>query len=849
MARLRWLLPALLLVLLFAETGISEKLSSKQISELGKRSTALVEIGGQRKSSGSAFCVDETGLFLTNAHVVKDVGKGKTVRLVVEPGEKAQQILTAEVVMRNEESDLALLKIREKAKIPAFELGVSSELFETMPVYAFGFPFGRILSFEESKFPAISVNSGRITSLRKKDGELELVQIDAELNPGNSGGPVLNESGQVIGIVQSGLRGTGVNFAIPVDKAREFLSQIFIFFETPQVSAKDAAKPVKMEVTAVDFLKKSNEIITVELTLEPYGRPKTSYKMKGDGKTFRVEAPLIPQQKEPERLRARAVYKDGDLRGFLTATTFQVKIKDEKKEEDGNAKEKTIEIPLAEVAEIKGGKKPQIILRKDRESHEIDPGTKIVLNAGPHKIELDLTKVESISVSPPTGPPANVSYVIIARRGKEEVARSEGTIGIRGRSTASTVNGESVSIGRVEFEGDKLVKKCPEALSDIVDGGGGRYLICHFPKIRKLGIFDVEKLEFVKHLSVNDANVKFAAGRDKLIVALPTSGVMQRWDLKTFEKEVTVAIPFTGRLTAMSMGSNSDGPLLVCTEGRIPESESGWALMDIAKMKLIKMKIPVSGQRQVRASADGTVFGYYGSAGSLVIEGGTAHSYRANGSGGLPGPKGRYVYATGYVYTKDLRPLRQSQNERFIPARHGEYYLGITNTSGGNKTAQVRLYIAPGDRQLVTLAGLDITSEYFRISNDFTLDKRIWCLPMAKLLITIPNTNDRFVIHKFDPEEALEKSGIDYLFVHSQPPVTAAAGDVFFYQIMVKSKKGGVTFKLEGAPEEMAISSDGLVTWTIPRDIEEEKTFIIVNISDAAGQEVYHNFEIKIIKP
>jgi hypothetical protein len=93
----------------------------------------------------------------------------------------------------------------------------------------------------------------------------------------------------------------------------------------------------------------------------------------------------------------------------------------------------------------------------------------------------------------------------------------------------------------------------------------------------------------VKYLSVNDADAKFAAGRDKLIVALPTSGVIQRWDLKTFEKDVTVAIPFAGRLTAICMGSNSDGPLLVCTEGNIPESESGWALMDIAKMKLIKM--------------------------------------------------------------------------------------------------------------------------------------------------------------------------------------------------------------------------------------------------------------------
>src|SRR6185369_9529242 len=93
---------------------------------------------------------------------------------------------------------------------PALELGEAASLTETLPIVAFGYPFGSDLALGKSEYPNISVSTGRITSLRKEDGNIQRIQIDASLNPGNSGGPLVNSAGQTLGVVESGIVGTAV---------------------------------------------------------------------------------------------------------------------------------------------------------------------------------------------------------------------------------------------------------------------------------------------------------------------------------------------------------------------------------------------------------------------------------------------------------------------------------------------------------------------------------------------------------------------------------------------------------------------------------------------------------------
>src|SRR5262249_57896922 len=126
-------------------------------------------------------------------------------------------------------------------------------------------------------------------------------------------------------------------------------------------------------------------------------------------------------------------------------------------------------------------------------------------------------------------------------------------------------------------------------------------------------------------------------------------------------------------------------------------------------------------------------------------------------------------------------------------------------------------------------------------------DRRVHFIPDAKLLVTIPDTKDKLVLHRFDLDAALDKAGIDYLFVTSRPPALAGKGIEYRYQIAVKSKKGGVKYKLDAAPKGMSVSPAGLVRWSVPADLDDKDVDVILSVTDASGQEALHTFKIGIL--
>ncbi len=192
---------ALFVALVLAGSPASMAQHKPEVIERGKKATAFVEVAVADGSvSGSAFCIDRSGLFVTNAHVVAGAVEGKGgVRLVLEIGLKSQRSLRAKVLRADDDLDLALLKVDANDGMTPLELGKDAGLAETAPVVTFGFPFGRNLTVRNEPYPDISVTPSRITALRRKEGRLEGVQFDGQLNPGNSGGAVLDESGRVIG--------------------------------------------------------------------------------------------------------------------------------------------------------------------------------------------------------------------------------------------------------------------------------------------------------------------------------------------------------------------------------------------------------------------------------------------------------------------------------------------------------------------------------------------------------------------------------------------------------------------------------------------------------------------------
>ena len=421
------------------------------------------------------------------------------------------------------------------------------------------------------------------------------------------------------------------------------------------------------------------------------------------------------------------------------------------------------------------------------------------------------------------------------------------------------------------LEKDRVVRPLPSVVGDLAVGGAGRYLILHLPAQRKLAVFDANEGKVTRYLSVAADNVKFAAGLDKLMVALPDNNLIQRWDLRTGEREVSAPLPFAGVVKALAMGSASQGPLLV--HWAVGTGALDRAPVDFLDIQTLK-PLPIQGNAgrghcyrdfmHFRASAAGTVFGVWCTShspqgiGALVFEGRTLHSYYEHNSAlfVIPGPDGRVLHTGAGLYTNQVKRLEANATERCVPAHHGGYHLrfrpgdplaGRFGRPQGQPVPQgVTLYMAGNDRPLLTVPDVEVPSGNDHWArNDFTSDKRLHLIPAAKLLVTIPETNDKLVLHRFDLDAALDKAGIDFLFVTSQPPPRAKRGDWFNYRIAVKSKKGGVKYKLETGPDGMHVSDAGLVRWKVPA-AEPAEADVIIGISDRSGQEVFHTFKVRL---
>src|SRR5579859_6395947 len=117
-----------------------ERPSREQIARQAKAATAFVQHGF---TSGSGFCVHPSGWFVTNEHVVQGRGlPNQQTKLVLDAGLPTQQVLTAKVVRRDKQLDLALLKVEGTKPFPALALGSDKELGELAELIALGFPFG-----------------------------------------------------------------------------------------------------------------------------------------------------------------------------------------------------------------------------------------------------------------------------------------------------------------------------------------------------------------------------------------------------------------------------------------------------------------------------------------------------------------------------------------------------------------------------------------------------------------------------------------------------------------------------------------------------------------------------------
>jgi S1-C subfamily serine protease len=189
------------------------------VVRLSVRSAA--EQDGNRGGSGSGVIVAPDGLILTNSHVAGNKSAGSASRIEVTTADG--QELRARLVGNDPDTDLALIRVDEAVTLPAALLGDSKRLKRGQLVIAIGNPLG----FESTVTTGVVSALGR--SLRSRTGRLidDVIQTDAALNPGNSGGPLVSSRGEVVGINTAVIMGAqGICFAVAANTASFVLGEL-----------------------------------------------------------------------------------------------------------------------------------------------------------------------------------------------------------------------------------------------------------------------------------------------------------------------------------------------------------------------------------------------------------------------------------------------------------------------------------------------------------------------------------------------------------------------------------------------------------------------------------------------
>lgn len=194
------------------------------------------EAGSQVNGMGTGTIIDERGYIVTNYHVIEGVSR---IRVTL-----ADETTTvAQLVARDPRTDLAVIKISEDAPLPVISIGTSEDLMPGETVVAVGNAYG----YEHTVTQGIVSALHRSVQVSDYQSYKDLIQTDASINPGSSGGPLLNIDGEMIGMnVAVRVGAQGIGFAIPVNEVVEVAAALM---GEGQVSGVTHGATLKTEYT------------------------------------------------------------------------------------------------------------------------------------------------------------------------------------------------------------------------------------------------------------------------------------------------------------------------------------------------------------------------------------------------------------------------------------------------------------------------------------------------------------------------------------------------------------------------------------------------------------------------
>jgi S1-C subfamily serine protease len=819
-------------------------LSADELNKRGMAAAAVVPTKvALPRSFTSAFCIHSSGLYLTCDHFIRLRNPDDPITLVRNPGQKDQVVLPARIVRRDPDLNLALLAVEGQKDIPALPLAAADALAELIEVHTFG-PVHqqqqfKPLDLDKIDIPRIVGANGFVSALERKNGSLERLQIDGTFAGSQLGGPLLDRSGRVVGVLSTirviGPEKTTHYYAIPVGHLERFLA-LPEPVVAPKLTMANMHKPALFQVKST-LLTDRAKPPELELILFPGRDNERKAPMKLVDGVYRASAVPVPPPNSALSLRATIYFAGSQVKGLAGDASFKIGAK---------------ELKLSEVHRLQRAPKSEAVLRDGTVVAGAITGLKsISLQVGARLVDFDVTQAREIRAERESVV-ASVPYAVVALTGGKELSRHNGNVPIDGVIAAS-----APPIRPPVLDKDPVIVPLGGTAVSVAVGGGGRFLILHLRKLGKLAIVDVNQAKVVAHIDGVDERGLYAAGLNKLIIAHPLRQI-ERWSLLTLERERVVPVPKEVFVARVQMGSASQGPLLVALSARTANGIYNQELtfFDLDTMAPFKPKLAprvgtsIGLSDQIRVSPDGRVLGMWDSGGARVLVL-ADRELRATSEPGLPrslvpGLDGSVIYTANGLYTAQAKPVATHRNggNICVPAHGGGgFYLCLKRKAA--RGVDVHTFGEAEPIYSFDISASLLKRKVWEPHQHQTFDAYLHLIPQAQVLAVVPPQADQVLFYRFDLDKALEKSGIPF-FITSQPPLNAAKGSTYTYQITTKSKNGGMKYRLDSAPKGMAITEKGLVRWEVPADFREPESWVLLVVQDALGLERYHAFQLAI---
>jgi hypothetical protein len=319
----------------------------------------------------------------------------------------------------------------------------------------------------------------------------------------------------------------------------------------------------------------------------------------------------------------------------------------------------------------------------------------------------------------------------------------------------------------------------------------------------------------------------------------------------------------------MRMGCDSQGPVAVrISNGYHGSPETFPMYYDLTKLSQLGKEERRTNnylEGRLMVSADGRLFCGSKSRGYTLVSGGrvtypeqiTRRADNRDDSGFCyPNDDGTMLYqgsSTWFVRGDKLIEGQERSDDKLsiavVPAVKGPLVLGLKQVvdrgigSNPDQKFGASIYMQDAREPFIVIRDLELPPVITTLGHE--TPERLYFIPTHNVIALVGEKRDEIVFHRLDLDAALSKSEVDYLAVTSVPP-PAAPGAEFAYPLEVKSKRGGLKFKIVSGPPQMIVDGTGKVTWSIPAEEAGTDWNVRVAVTDAADQTAIHTFLLRL---